>query len=230
TALRSIDFRNTSENPSELNRIVRFVVSDGSAESAPVTREIHVSRVNDAPTISHIPDVMTDEDTAAGPIGFTISDAESAVDSLLLSVSSSNVTLLPNANIAFGGSGANRSLFLLPAPNQNGSTTITLNVADPDGATTTRSFILTVVPVNHPPVLSNIESTAMNYKEGDGAQAVSGTISVNDVDNAELAGATVRFMATYFKGEDSLEFTDMSSIHGAFDADNGVLTLSGTDT
>ena len=43
---------------------------------------------------------------------------------------SSNPTLVPNANIVFGGSGANRTVTLTPAPDQTGNSTITLNVSD----------------------------------------------------------------------------------------------------
>ena len=48
--LRTVTYQNTSEDPSQLRRTVRFVVNDGSATSAPQLRDIDVTSVNDAPT------------------------------------------------------------------------------------------------------------------------------------------------------------------------------------
>ena len=64
------------------------------------------------------------------PIAFTVGDAETAAGSLTVSGSSSNPTLVPNANIVFGGSGANRTVTVTPAANQNGTATITVTVSD----------------------------------------------------------------------------------------------------
>src|SRR2546425_4357438 len=61
-----------------------------------------------------------------------------------------------DGNIVFGGSGPNRTLTLMPAANQSGTATITITVADPDGASASRSFVLTVNPVNDPPTISSV--------------------------------------------------------------------------
>jgi hypothetical protein len=47
----------------------------------------------------------------------------------VLSGTSSNTTLVPNANILFGGSGANRTVTITPASGQLGMTNITLTVS-----------------------------------------------------------------------------------------------------
>ncbi|HNC75663.1 MAG TPA: Ig-like domain-containing protein, partial [Elusimicrobiota bacterium] len=65
---------------------------------------------------------------------------------------SSNGTLLPNSALVFGGSGANRTVVLTPALNQNGTTTLTLTVTDGGGLTAQTAFKLTVTAVNDPPV------------------------------------------------------------------------------
>jgi hypothetical protein len=51
------------------------------------------------------------------------------VGSLTVSGSSNNTTLVPNANIVFGGSRANRTVTVTPAANQTGSAT-TVTVSD----------------------------------------------------------------------------------------------------
>ena len=55
---------------------------------------------------------------------------------------SSNPTLVPNGNIVFGGSGANRTVTIAPLPDQAGQTTITVSVSDGSVSTPT-SFLLT---------------------------------------------------------------------------------------
>src|SRR5439155_22843232 len=78
-----------------------------------------VNAVNDAPTISIIAAQTISEDTATGALAFTVGDVETAAGSLTVTGSSSNTTLVPNANIVFGGSGANRVVTLVPAANRN---------------------------------------------------------------------------------------------------------------
>ena len=74
-------------------------------------------------------------------IPFVVTDAEN--DTLTFATNSSNTALVPNANIAIGGSGSNRTITLTPAADTTGNTTITLSVND--GYTTKQvSFVLTV--------------------------------------------------------------------------------------
>ena len=67
-------------------------------------------------------------------------DVETAAADLTVTGSSSNTALVPNANIVFGGSGANRTVTVTPAANQFGTATITVTVTDADsGRRWTRS-------------------------------------------------------------------------------------------
>src|SRR5207247_711366 len=107
-------------------------------------------------------DQSRDEDTPTAAIPFSIGDVESTADSLTVTGHSSNQGLVPDASILFGGSGSNRTLTLMPAANQSGTARITITVADPNGASASRSFVLTVNPVNDPPTISSFayQSTA----------------------------------------------------------------------
>lgn len=116
---------------------------------------VNSSSPNNAPTISNIADTATNEDTATGAIAFTVGDVETAAGSLTVSGSSSNTTLVPNANIVFGGSGTSRTVTVTPALNQSGTATITVPVSD-GSLTATDTFVLTVTAVNDPPTISNI--------------------------------------------------------------------------
>jgi hypothetical protein len=99
--------------------------------------------VNTAPTISSIANQTTTANTAVGPLSFTVGDVETAAANLTVSGASSNTTLVPTANIVFGGSGANRTVMVTPAANQTGTSTITVTVSD-GSLTATTTFTLTV--------------------------------------------------------------------------------------
>src|SRR5204863_5660369 len=109
-------------------------------------------------TISDIANQTTNEDSAAGPLAFTVADGETAAASLTLTGSSSDTTLVPNANIVFGGSGASRTVTVTPALNQTGTATITATVSD-GSLTVGTSFVVTVNPTgSFTPVYLAIEA------------------------------------------------------------------------
>jgi uncharacterized repeat protein (TIGR03806 family) len=96
------------------------------------------------PFISPIPDITVNSNSSTGPINFTIGDATIPVNSLVLTASSSNPTLVPNSNIVFGGSGSNRTVNVTVAAGQGGTATITINV-DNGQAVSSDSFDVTVI-------------------------------------------------------------------------------------
>src|SRR5256714_13578849 len=89
-----------------------------------------VNPANTPPTISDIVDQTVNEDTPTAALAFTVNDAQTAPGSLTVSGSSGNTTLVPNANIVFGGSGANRTVTVTPATDQTGTAAITVTVSD----------------------------------------------------------------------------------------------------
>jgi hypothetical protein len=52
SALRSVTYLNTSDNPSTATRTVSFVVNDGTRQQHAATRNIAVTAVNDAPVVT----------------------------------------------------------------------------------------------------------------------------------------------------------------------------------
>lgn len=103
---------------------------------------------NTPPTVTSISTQTTKVGTAVGPIAFTVGDAQTAAASLTVTASSSNPTLVPNANIVLGGSGANRTVTVTPASGQSGTATITLSVSDGTTSTsTTFSVSVTATPI-----------------------------------------------------------------------------------
>lgn len=85
---------------------------------------------NTSPLVSPIPTQNTPMNTPTAAIGFTVQDGETVASSLIVSNTSANTTLVPNANVVLGGSGTNRTITITPAAGQQGSSLITVYASD----------------------------------------------------------------------------------------------------
>jgi subtilisin-like proprotein convertase family protein len=140
--------------------------------------------VNDAPTISDLPDQAVAAGTSTLPIEFFIGDAESSPDGLALSVNSSDPLLVPTNNIVLGRSGPAIALTITPAPGRTGVATITLSVSDGTNSVST-NFVLgvsalllrTVSFTNAAPILINDSGPASPYPSVINVTGLAGTIS-----------------------------------------------------
>lgn len=146
---------------------------------------VQVNSVNDAPTISDFTDEETDEDVAKG-VNFTVGDVETAAGNLTLSGSSSNLELVENTGITFGGSGGNRTITVRPLTNASGFAFIFITVTDAHGGVTESGFGLTVLDVDDPPLISTVSPPTI------AEDAATGTLAfwVNDADTP-LANLTI---------------------------------------
>ena len=132
---------------------------------------------NTPPTISAIATQTINEDTATGAILFTIGDAETSAASLLLDASSSNPALAPRASIVLGGSGANRTVTVMPLPDQFGSANITLLVTDGENTNST-TFTLVVNPMPETPLVAWADPAPVFFGTPLGAAQFNATANV----------------------------------------------------
>lgn len=97
--------------------------------------------------ISSIPDVVFNPCIMdyTDLILFTVGGAKTATEELVLSVNSSDETVIPVKNVQFGGTGSSRAMIILPAPNKLGQAEITLTVRDGEGCASSTSFKVTVL-------------------------------------------------------------------------------------
>nr|WP_246205978.1 BspA family leucine-rich repeat surface protein [Fulvivirga aurantia] len=114
-----------------------------------------------APTISGLSNIAIDEDGDTGEISFTVNDADTNVDDLIVDAISDNLSLVDNITLA--GTGSNRTLRIVPLPDAFGTATITVTVDDGFNVTS-EDFVITVNGVNDIPQITGQRSlsTARN--------------------------------------------------------------------
>ena len=120
---------------------IQVVVTDGNSETATNNFTITVG----LPTITTVPNVIALTNTVSGPLVIAVNDNETAPGSLTVTGTSSDQTVLPDANIAIQVSGGSRTIFLTNAA--PGVATVTLTVNDGVFNVST-NFVLTAYPDN----------------------------------------------------------------------------------
>ncbi len=156
---------------------ITVTVNDGQAANNTVTRTftVTVNAVNDVPTLNTLANVSVLEN--AGPQNVSLAGigtgAADETQTLAVTATSSNPSLIPNPTVSYTSPNATGSLTFTPATDASGTATITVTVNDGQAAnnTVTRTFTVTVSPVNNPPTLNALTDVTIN--EDAGAQSVS---------------------------------------------------------
>jgi len=217
-----------------------YRTSDGTLVSAPATVTIQVN--NSLPTISPFSATSVNEDSIAN-VNFNVFDAETAAGNLTITVTSSDTTLVPNANLILGGSNSARTLRIAPVANRSGTTDLTVTVTDAYGGVSTRVVPFTVLSVNDAPVFTKGANLQLN--EDAGAQSVTGWatgISAGPLEAAQTltfnvsASGTVLFsVLPTITADGTLSFTPAPDAFGTSNVtvtlgDNGGTTNGGVNT
>jgi hypothetical protein len=251
-ALRSVTYQNTSEDPSESPRTIRFQVTDSSAaNSKPSSRGIFVAAVNDAPvvTATEAPTPATGADPSvtidSGLTAIDVDDGElesgvvriasgfAAGDELVFADQSGIsgdydadtgvLTLTGTATVAEYQAALRSVEYSHPDGNPSGARTIEFTANDGELDSPPASKTLAL---NDAPVLDTTDA-ALDYTAGDGAVPVDSGITVSDADSTTLAGATIQVTENFSSSEDELTFTNQLGITGFYDDETNTLFLSG---
>jgi VCBS repeat-containing protein len=107
-----------------------YRASDGDLDSNVATVEITVAAVNDAPTVAVAAGGVCGGDDRSGTINLTLADVDSPAASLTLTASSSNQSLVPDANVSFAGAAAERTLTATTVAGRTGTAVLTVSVSD----------------------------------------------------------------------------------------------------
>jgi gliding motility-associated-like protein len=202
-----------------------FKINDGTNDSNTATVTITVTPDNDPPVIPSCPaaaiDVQEDSDFTNNPIVLSGTDVDGNTLTFIITAGPSNGDL--------SGTGANR--FYKPNANYFGADSFTYTVSDGEFESDPCIVNINVINVNDAPVISGSANNTTQYVLG--GVVVDGNLSVTDIDNTTLVGATVSIInniTNNFEFGDNLEFTDQNGITGIYDANTGILALSGTAT
>lgn len=128
---------------------ILVTVVDGSGASTSKTFTFTVAS-NTAPvfTPSTLPNASTLVATAKD-VAFAVADDSTPAGSIVVTATSGNTTLLPDANITVVNAAGAVTLTLTPAAGEVGTALITVIATDGEGAATTKTFTLTVTMPSH---------------------------------------------------------------------------------
>ncbi|MBV8516272.1 MAG: tandem-95 repeat protein [Acidobacteria bacterium] len=203
---------------------------DGSLDSDVVLVTITITPVNDTPSFTGSGDVSSPEDVAYSATWATaISKGPSDENAQTLTFNVSN-----DANALFSvqpAIAADGTLTFTPAPNAVGLAHVTVTLSDNgDGANTSApvNFTINITAVNDAPVLT-AGGASPAFTEDGAPVAIDPSISVSDVDDANLESATITITNLLDSGSETLAAnTAGTSITAVYSAPT--LTLSGSDT
>jgi len=140
-------------------------ISDGNGGTTTLTITITITPVNDVPVISS-PAISTTEDTPKAGL-ITVSDADGDPLTIIVITQPTHGTLIVNQDGTY---------LYTPQANYNGPDSFTVTVSDGNGGTKTLTVLITVTPVNDPPVAT---APAITTAED---TPKTGTISASDID------------------------------------------------
>lgn len=246
-ALGAVTYTNSSDTPSTTSRTVAVKLSNSGGSGTAWTQTVSVSAVNDAPTA--VPDTggvgedstltvaaagvlandSDPEDSALAVDRITASSGTCTVGSACTLPSGAKLTLRADGSYVYDTNGAWNSL----AAGATATDQVTYRVTDAQNinSTATATLTITVTGANDVPALAVDDTAALVYTENAGPIALAPALTVSDVDDTSLTGATVRLSSgTYVAGEDFLEYTGGSGITPSWDGVTGTLTLTGTAT
>ena len=261
TAMKSITYMNTSENPSSVVRTVSYVAKDTAAWGNTVTRQINVIPVNDVPVLANIevPALTYTENDPATQISATIigSDLDDINwDNAWIQISNNYVngedvlgfnnqngiigswnaltgtlTLTGLASLA-NYQAALRSVTYFNTSQLPSQVTRTVSFMVNDGALNSnmQTRDINVVNVNDPSVLADIEVNPIGYIENDFFTQLTGSTTVNDIDNLTLVSGTIQITGNFALGEDELSFINQNGIVGLYNTLTGTMNLTGVAT
>ena len=167
--------------------VITVTVNDGQASNNTVTRNltVTVNPVNDTPTLASISNpAAINEDVGAQTIDLSGIGTGTANESQALTVTATtnNGALITNLVVTYSSPDAIGSLSYTPGANANGSAgiTVTVNDSQASNATISRTFTVTVNPVNDVPIFAKGFDQSVN--EDSGFQTIPLWASVSDND------------------------------------------------
>ncbi len=141
---------------------ITVTVNDGGATNNTVSRSFSVTvrPVNQPPTLNSVANMTINENAGAQTVALSGigSGATNESQTLTVTASSSNPALIPSPSVSYTSPNATGSLSFAPVAFGFGSSTITVTVNDGGASNniSSRTFTVTVNPVNQAPTLNSL--------------------------------------------------------------------------
>ncbi|MEQ9168487.1 MAG: FG-GAP-like repeat-containing protein [Fulvivirga sp.] len=251
TALRSVRYSNTSQDPNNTNRTIRIRVNDGTINSNLATRIVEVVPINDAPVVSSsntttldydqnttaivvddLIDIIDVDDTQLVSAAVTIAGYQTG-DVLAGTVPSGGsidfdagtgiLTLSGTATLAEYISALSTVTF---SSDQSGSRQLNFTVNDGTDDSNIYSRDLNIIVPNEPPVIASTGSGSIDYEQNEDAIILDNFLTINDTDDTNIESISVS-ISGYLAG-DTLIVTEPTGTTSSFDDITGTLTVTGS--
>jgi gliding motility-associated-like protein len=138
TALRSIRYQNTSDNPATTARTITFTVNDGTANSAAISRSLQVQAVNDAPVATSFNQSTKENQVKEIDLSTRVTDAENNINWNTLSVTQAATKGSTSVNTS------TKTIAYTPNPNQTGNDSFNYTVCDLQNACSTGTITILI--------------------------------------------------------------------------------------
>ncbi len=246
STLRSVVFASVADAPATLQRRVSFTVFDGSVVSNVVTRAVVVTRASDVPNVS--PPSATISQLTAQTFFVTpsVTDGEETTRFLFTDVAAGTLELFDSTPIASGSyvsvDAAARGVVFTPS-GEVGVGGFSVAASGPATAPQLSAVVrvtVVVTAVTFKPQLNELEPYPAVFVEHSSGVLVSQAVVVADFGTGSLQSATVSITSGYIAGADRLVYPFPAvnaarrelalSIVASWNADTGVLTLTGAST
>jgi PKD repeat protein len=256
TALQSIKYNNTSDNPNTYTRLIRIEISDSLSQSNAITQTLFVAPLNDAPTISGagatiayvendpainiVSDIViadVDNDMISSAIVY-ITGYQKGADLLIKSTPGGSSTwnndsgilsIYGKRDLIFYQAALNGVKYQNISDNPTSTNrTIAFMVEDDHDGSNVVKQIITVQPINDPPILT-ADAIIVPYTEN-AIISMTQSLTITDYDNANLQQAIIRIINGYNAMEDRLGFTSVGNIADTWNAESATITLTGNAT
>ncbi|MGA3268988.1 MAG: Ig-like domain-containing protein, partial [Verrucomicrobiota bacterium] len=151
---------------------ITVTVNNQGASNNIVTQSflVTVAAVNQPPTLNALGNLTINENGGQQTVnlGGISSGAANQTQTLVVTASSSNPSLIPNPSVTYTSPGTTGSLSFTPTTNNNGTATITVSVNNQGASNNivTQSFLVTVAAVNQPPTLNALANVTINENGG----------------------------------------------------------------
>jgi hypothetical protein len=234
TALRSVTYRNSSDNPNTTTRTISFQVNDGGLNSSFTSRNVTITSVNDVPVVTTTSTALSYIENATTVIdsAITISDVDSVnLASATISitsgfVSSQDILSFTNQNGITGSYNSTTGVLSLTgnttlANYQTALRSITYSNSSDNPNTTTRTISF---QVNDGSLNSSLKTRNINITAVNDAPTNLSLSNINVAENKPIATVIGNFSSTDPDGNNTFTY---SLIAGTGATDNALFTIAG---